>query len=218
LRLNGRGVAKDIDQAETALRKAARKDYLPAIQALAEFYSHGAGSEPDLREAAVWYEKAAERGDVQAQFFMGRFYATGTGLGPNIRQAAKWFERAAENGHATAAFNVAMFYLNGSGVERNVETAIKWFERASEGGVSAAQVGLAWTLGRPGVSSLIVGARTEEQLADNLAAVEVELSQDERRRLDELSALPLLYPFWHQAASASDRLSEADLTLIAPHL
>ena len=142
MRLNGKGIAKDLGRAETALRKAARKDYLPAIQALAEFYSHGAGAEPDLREAAVWYEKAAERGDVQAQFFTGRFYATGTGVAPNIRHAAKWFERAAESGHATAAFNIAIFHLNGSGVERNVKTAIKWFERASEGGISAAQVQL----------------------------------------------------------------------------
>ena len=84
--------------------------------------------------------------------------------------------------------------------------------------VSAAQVALAWTLGRPGVSSLIVGARTEEQLADNLAAAALELAPEERARLDELSAPPLLYPFWHQAASASERLSEADLSLIGPHL
>src|SRR5215218_6056727 len=86
-------------------------------------------------------------------------------------------------------------------------------EIGEEHGVSAAQVALAWTLGRPGVTSLIVGARTEEQLADNLAAANLELAADERERLDELSALPLLYPFWHQAASASERLSEADLTL-----
>jgi aryl-alcohol dehydrogenase-like predicted oxidoreductase len=84
--------------------------------------------------------------------------------------------------------------------------------------VSAAQVALAWTLGRPGVSSLIVGARTEEQLADNLAAANLELAGDERARLDALSQPPLLYPFWHQAASASDRLSEADLSLIGPHV
>jgi hypothetical protein len=48
--------------------------------------------------------------------------------------------------------------------------------------------------------------------------VDLELSDDERARLDALSAPPLLYPFWHQAASASDRLSEADLSLIGPHL
>jgi aryl-alcohol dehydrogenase-like predicted oxidoreductase len=84
--------------------------------------------------------------------------------------------------------------------------------------VSAAQVALAWTLARPGVSSVIVGARTEEQLSDNLAAAQLELTADERSSLDELSALPLLYPFWHQAASASDRLSEADLTLLGEHV
>jgi aryl-alcohol dehydrogenase-like predicted oxidoreductase len=91
-------------------------------------------------------------------------------------------------------------------------------EIGEEHGVSAAQIALAWSLGRPGITSLIVGARTEEQLADNLAAVEVELTEAERARLDELSAPPLLYPFWHQAATAPGRLSAADLTLIGPHL
>jgi aryl-alcohol dehydrogenase-like predicted oxidoreductase len=84
--------------------------------------------------------------------------------------------------------------------------------------VSAAQVSLAWLLGRPGVSSVIVGARTEEQLTDNLAAANLRLSEEERTRLDEVSAPPLLYPYWHQAKTASDRLSPADLTLLAPHL
>jgi aryl-alcohol dehydrogenase-like predicted oxidoreductase len=84
--------------------------------------------------------------------------------------------------------------------------------------VSAAQVALAWTLGRPGIASAIVGARTEEQLADNLRAAELELGAEERARLDELSAPPLLYPFWHQARTASDRLAPADLTLLGPHV
>jgi aryl-alcohol dehydrogenase-like predicted oxidoreductase len=85
-------------------------------------------------------------------------------------------------------------------------------------GVSAAQVALAWLLGRPAVTSVIVGARTTEQLADNLAAADLHLADDERRRLDEVSALPLLYPYWHQAKAARDRLSAADLTLLGPHL
>ena len=51
-------------------------------------------------------------------------------------------------------------------------------EVAEAHGVSAAQVALAWLLGRPGVTSLIVGARTEEQLADNLAAA---IARAERR-------------------------------------
>jgi aryl-alcohol dehydrogenase-like predicted oxidoreductase len=85
-------------------------------------------------------------------------------------------------------------------------------------GVSAAQVALAWLLGRPGVSSVVIGARTDEQLADNLGAAALSLSADERARLDAASAIPLLYPFWHQAATAHDRLGPGDLTLLRPHL
>jgi aryl-alcohol dehydrogenase-like predicted oxidoreductase len=85
-------------------------------------------------------------------------------------------------------------------------------------GVSAAQVAIAWLLGRPGVASVVVGARTDEQLADNLGAAELTLSAEERTRLDEVSAPPLLYPYWHQAKTASDRLSPADLTLLGPHV
>ncbi len=84
--------------------------------------------------------------------------------------------------------------------------------------VSPAQVALAWLLGRPGVASVVVGARTDEQLADNLGAADLTLEDDERTRLDELSAPPLLYPYWHQAKTANDRLGEADLTLLGAHI
>ena len=89
---------------------------------------------------------------------------------------------------------------------------------AQDRSVSAAQVALSWLLGRPGVASIIVGARTDEQLADNLKAAELRLSDEECRRLDEVSAPPLLYPYWHQAKTASDRLGSADLPLLGPHL
>ena len=85
-------------------------------------------------------------------------------------------------------------------------------------GVSAAQVALAWLLGRPGISSLVIGARTDEQLADNLAAARLELSAEERARLDALSAPPLIYPHWHRAKTAVDRLGPADRAWLAPHL
>jgi aryl-alcohol dehydrogenase-like predicted oxidoreductase len=91
-------------------------------------------------------------------------------------------------------------------------------EIADGRGVSAAQVSLAWLLGRPAVTSLIVGARTEEQLADNLKAAELTLSAEERKRLDDVSAMHLTYPHWHQANTSSDRLSAADLTLLGPHI
>jgi aryl-alcohol dehydrogenase-like predicted oxidoreductase len=88
----------------------------------------------------------------------------------------------------------------------------------AEHGVSAARVALAYLLAKPAVSSLVIGARTSEQLADNLAAAELELSAEEHARLDEVSRPPLLYPYWHQAATARDRLSPADLTLLRPHI
>jgi aryl-alcohol dehydrogenase-like predicted oxidoreductase len=87
-----------------------------------------------------------------------------------------------------------------------------------ERGVSAAQVALAYILGKPAVTSLVIGARTAEQLADNLAAASLSLTGAERARLDKASAPPLIYPYWHQANTASDRLSPADLTLLGPHI
>jgi aryl-alcohol dehydrogenase-like predicted oxidoreductase len=84
--------------------------------------------------------------------------------------------------------------------------------------VSAAQIALAWLLGRKGVTTVIVGARTDAQLADNLKAADVVLTAGERASLDKVSQVPLIYPYWHQARTASDRLSAADLSLIEPHL
>jgi aryl-alcohol dehydrogenase-like predicted oxidoreductase len=85
-------------------------------------------------------------------------------------------------------------------------------------GVSAAQVALAYIIGKPAVTSVIVGARTEEQLADNLASAELELTDDEVARLDAVSSQPLPYPYWHHANTSSDRLSPADLSLLGRHL
>ena len=67
-------------------------------------------------------------------------------------------------------------------------------EVASGKGVSAAQVALAYLMAKPAVTSVVIGARTEEQLRDNLAASDLLLGADEMARLDEVSAQPLLYP------------------------
>jgi aryl-alcohol dehydrogenase-like predicted oxidoreductase len=85
-------------------------------------------------------------------------------------------------------------------------------------GVSAARVALAWLLARPGITSLIIGARDEQQLADNLAATSLVLSADEHARLEQVSRPQLLYPYWHQAASITNRLSPADHALLDSHL
>ncbi|MBV8441554.1 MAG: aldo/keto reductase, partial [Hyphomicrobiales bacterium] len=84
--------------------------------------------------------------------------------------------------------------------------------------VSAAQIALAWLLGRPAVTSLVIGGRTEAQFRDNLACVNVKLTEEERSRLDKASQPPLIYPYWHQSWTAHDRFSGADLVLHAPFL
>ncbi|MBN9024095.1 MULTISPECIES: aldo/keto reductase [Kaistia] len=63
-------------------------------------------------------------------------------------------------------------------------------------GVSVARIALAWLLHQPVVTSVIVGAKSVEQLDDNLAATTVQLSAEELKRLDEVSALPAEYPGW----------------------
>ena len=80
-------------------------------------------------------------------------------------------------------------------------------------GVSAAQIALAWLLGRPGITSLVIGGRNEAQFRDNFGAVGLKLSEDETKRLTEVSTIPLIYPYWHQRNFASARFSEADWAL-----
>ncbi|AEI38416.1 MAG: aldo/keto reductase [Zymomonas mobilis subsp. pomaceae] len=89
---------------------------------------------------------------------------------------------------------------------------------AEERKLSPAEISLAWLLSNPAVTSVIIGARTDEQLNSNLKAAEVKLSNDEKACLDKVSQQPLPYPFWHQAKTAKDRLSPADLSLLAPYL
>jgi aryl-alcohol dehydrogenase-like predicted oxidoreductase len=62
--------------------------------------------------------------------------------------------------------------------------------------VSVAQIALAWILSKPFVSSVIIGAKTMDQLRDNIAAARVQLTADEIKGLDEVSQLPPEYPGW----------------------
>jgi aryl-alcohol dehydrogenase-like predicted oxidoreductase len=71
--------------------------------------------------------------------------------------------------------------------------------------VSVAQIALAWLLHRPWVTSVITGAKTSEQLSDNLKAVDVKLTPDDLAVLDRVSALPSEYPGWMLERQGSDR-------------
>ena len=69
---------------------------------------------------------------------------------------------------------------------------------AAETGKTVPQVALNWLLQRPTVSSVILGARTEEQLRQNLAATGWNLSESQVVALDKASAVTPVYPYWHQ--------------------
>lgn len=73
-------------------------------------------------------------------------------------------------------------------------------------GVSVARVALAWLLHKPHVMSVIVGAKTVDQLDDNLAAVALSLSDEEMARLNAVSALPAEYPGWMTERQARNRM------------
>ncbi len=71
-------------------------------------------------------------------------------------------------------------------------------EIAKETGKTLAQIALNWLLQRPTVSSIIIGARNEEQLQQNLGAVGWSLTADQLKKLDAASEISTIYPYWHQ--------------------
>jgi aryl-alcohol dehydrogenase-like predicted oxidoreductase len=78
-------------------------------------------------------------------------------------------------------------------------------EVAKETGKSVTQIALNWLLQRPTVSSVIIGARTETQLHENLGAVGWSLTKEQVARLDEASKVTLPYPYWHQRSTFIER-------------
>jgi aryl-alcohol dehydrogenase-like predicted oxidoreductase len=75
-------------------------------------------------------------------------------------------------------------------------------------GASVATVALAWVLAKPFVTSVIIGAKRLEQLQENLAAAELQLSEEEVRKLDDVSALPPEYPGWMVSSQNINRLAD----------
>jgi aryl-alcohol dehydrogenase-like predicted oxidoreductase len=78
-------------------------------------------------------------------------------------------------------------------------------EVAKETGKSVPQIALNWLLQRPTVSSVIIGARNEKQLRDNLGAVGWNLTAAQVAKLDAASATTPAYPYWHQRQTAAER-------------
>jgi aryl-alcohol dehydrogenase-like predicted oxidoreductase len=76
---------------------------------------------------------------------------------------------------------------------------------AAERQISVAQIALAWLLAKPYVSAVIIGAKSMDQLRDNIASTRVQLTDSERRTLDEVSQLPAEYPGWMLALQGQYR-------------
>ncbi|HEY5050791.1 MAG TPA: aldo/keto reductase [Acidothermaceae bacterium] len=88
---------------------------------------------------------------------------------------------------------------------------------AEERGATPAQVALAYTLSRPGVTSAIVGARRPEQLLDNLGSAELKLRDDDIGRIERVSRPVVPYPYWHQLTWDVERLGPAERSILGPY-
>ncbi|MFI5781912.1 aldo/keto reductase [Nocardia sp. NPDC051570] len=110
-------------------------------------------------------------------------------------------------------FNIA----NGALTERNLAIADVVREIAHELGRTPGQVGLAWTLQNPDVTAPIIGARTPEQLEDNLGALEVEFTAAQLARLDEASVIDLGFPHDLLASVRGRTLTRGDLVIEPRH-
>ncbi len=84
--------------------------------------------------------------------------------------------------------------VTGKLTERTLEIADAAVEVAKEIGCTPAQLAVAWTLKNPSVCSPVVGVRTPKQLEDNLGALDVKISDEQMARLDEISAVPPVFP------------------------
>ncbi|MCB2076658.1 MAG: aldo/keto reductase [Novosphingobium sp.] len=84
--------------------------------------------------------------------------------------------------------------VTGKLTAKNLDIADVCVEVAREIGCTPAQLAVAWTLRNPAVCSPVVGVRTPAQLEDNLGALDVEISDEQLARLDEISAVPKVFP------------------------
>jgi aryl-alcohol dehydrogenase-like predicted oxidoreductase len=143
--------------------------------------------------------------------------AAGLGLLPWSPLASGWLTGKYQRGEAPAPgtrlneqADEGMKIWNERGhLERNWQVLDVVRKLASERGSSLSQVAIAWVLARPAVSSVILGARTLDQLNDNLAAVDQPLSADETRLLDEVSQPETPdYPYGEKGQAQRDRRIE----------
>ncbi len=100
----------------------------------------------------------------------------------------------------TSRLNTKAVVDNGPPIpDERVYTVVEAIDEvAKETGKTVAQISLNWLLSRPTVANIVIGARTEEQLKQNLGAIGWSLTEDQIARLDAASRKAPVYPYWHQ--------------------
>jgi aryl-alcohol dehydrogenase-like predicted oxidoreductase len=90
-------------------------------------------------------------------------------------------------------------------------------EVAAEHDATISQVAIAWVKDRPHVGPVVIGARTEAQLRENLAAGSLTLTPAQHDRIEAVARPAPIYPFWHRAANAMGRASESEVGYLRAH-
>jgi aryl-alcohol dehydrogenase-like predicted oxidoreductase len=90
-------------------------------------------------------------------------------------------------------------------------------EVAAEHNATIAQIALAWIKDRPGVGPVVLGARNEQQLRENLAAVSIKLTQQQHDRIELVARPAPIYPYWHRAMHATARATPSEAEYLRLH-
>jgi aryl-alcohol dehydrogenase-like predicted oxidoreductase len=90
-------------------------------------------------------------------------------------------------------------------------------EVAEEQSATIAQIALAWIKDRPGVGPVVLGARNEHQLRENLAAVSIKLTQEQHDRIEVVARPAPIYPYWHRAMHAIERATPSEAEYLRQH-
>jgi len=137
---NGWGISKNASSAVNWIRRAANKDYLPALSYMGYAVSTGHGTgRKNQPEALKWYRKAAKMGDPVAQNNLATMLRKGIAHKKDYNLAAQWFLQAATQGNARAQYNLGNMYQRGQGVKVNYSEALRWYNyAAAQGDIYAA--------------------------------------------------------------------------------
>lgn len=139
-------------------------------------------------------ERTVEREMIPMAKEMGMGVSPWAPLGQGVLTGKYTRDDLAEGSMEDISSRKAINAMTGKLTAKNLDVADVVVEVAREIGCTAAQLALAWTLHNPSVCSPVIGVRTLAQLEDNLGALDVEISPDQLARLDEVSAVPSVFP------------------------